>query len=139
MTLVVVDASVLASVAAGHPNSPSSRLFAAILGGPIEFVACPQLLTELERTLEKRYFVVRSSPQQRTDFRVVVAERAVMYADPVAPPRVLRDADDDYLVALARSAAAEVIITGDRDLLDDPGLEPPAVTPRAACERFGLP
>jgi len=41
LTLVVVDASVLASVAAGHSNSPSSRLFAAILHGPIEFVACP--------------------------------------------------------------------------------------------------
>jgi predicted nucleic acid-binding protein len=62
-----------------------------------------------------------------------------MHADPVTPPRVLRDAHDDYLVALARSAAAEVIITGDRDLLDHEGLEPPALTPRAACERFGLP
>ena len=82
-----------------------------MLDGPIEFVACPRLLTELARTLEKRYFAVRSSLQQRTDFRVLVAERAVMYADPVAPPRVLRDADDDYLVALARSAAAEAIIT----------------------------
>ncbi len=138
MTLIVVDASVLASVAAGHPNSPSSRVFAAILDGSIEFVACPGLLSELERTLEKRYFVTRSSPQQRMDFLALIAERALMRADPVAPPRLLRDPDDDYLVELARSAGAEAIVTGDRDLLDQAGLMPPAITPREACERFGL-
>ncbi len=55
----------------------------APIDGPIEFVACPQLLTELERTLEKRYFVVRSSPQQRKDFRVLVSERAVIKIGPV--------------------------------------------------------
>jgi hypothetical protein len=32
--------------------------------------------------------------------------------------------------ALARGANANAIDTGDRDLLDDAGLEPPAITPR---------
>jgi len=36
------------------------------------------------------------------------------------PPTVpaTRDADDDYLVALARSAGADVIVSADHDLLD---------------------
>jgi len=71
-------------------------------------------------------------------FRVLVTDRAVMHGDPVSPPRVLRDPDDDYLVALARDAGAVAIVTGDRDLLDHVGLEPPAIAPRQACERSGL-
>jgi len=50
----------------------------------------------------------------------------------------LRDPDDDYLVSLAREGHAEAIITGDKDLLDHPGLEPAAISPRTACERLGL-
>lgn len=46
---------------------------------------------------------------------------------------MLRDADDDYLVALARAARAEAIVTGDGDRLEHAGLEPPAITARAAC------
>jgi predicted nucleic acid-binding protein len=63
---------------------------------------------------------------------------AIMLPDPVAPPPLLRDARDDYLVALAIGGRADAIVTGDRDLLDHDGLEPPAITPRTACERFGL-
>ena len=51
---------------------------------------------------------------------------------------ILRDPDDDYLVALARGAGAEAIVSGDRDLLDHPGLEPPAIDARRACELLGL-
>jgi predicted nucleic acid-binding protein len=59
-------------------------------------------------------------------------------ADPRDPPRVLRDRGDDYLVALAKAAAAEAIVTGDRDLLDHEGLDPPALSARHACARFGV-
>jgi predicted nucleic acid-binding protein len=61
-----------------------------------------------------------------------------MLPDPVAPPATVRDPRDDYLVALAIGARAEAIVTGDRDLLDHDGLKPPAISPRTACERFGL-
>jgi predicted nucleic acid-binding protein len=92
MTRVVVDANVLASGIAGHPDSPSRRLIEALTADRIEAVLCDRILR----------------------------------------PR------DDYLVALARATRVDAIITGDRDLLDHEGLEPPALTPRAACERFGL-
>ena len=41
------------------------------------------------------------------------------------------DPQDDFLVALGRTADASVIVTGDRHLLEVDGLRPPAVTPRA--------
>jgi predicted nucleic acid-binding protein len=50
----------------------------------------------------------------------------------------LRDPGDDYLVALALAANADAIVTGDKDLLDHPGLQPPAINARQACELLGL-
>ena len=41
---------------------------------------------------------------------------ATVLGDPESPPRVVRDLADDYLVALARAADADAIVTGDRDL-----------------------
>ncbi len=63
---------------------------------------------------------------------------AIMLPDPPAGIRVLRDPTDDFLVALARSGRAEAIVSGDTDLLDHDGLEPPAIHARAACELLGL-
>jgi len=44
----------------------------------------------------------------------------------------------EYLVALARDAGAEALVSGDKDLLDHPGLEPVAIDAREACELLGL-
>jgi len=52
---------------------------------------------------------------------------------------VLRDSGDDYLLALARAAKAEAIITGDKDLLDHAGLQPPAIIARDATDRLAAP
>lgn len=61
-----------------------------------------------------------------------------MTDDPVDVKVVLRDPDDDCLVALARHVNAEAIVTSDRDLLDHSGLTPSAISPREADERVGL-
>ena len=58
--------------------------------------------------------------------------------DPRDPRPILRALNDDDLVALALSARARAIVTGDKDLLRHPGLHPPAITPRSACELLGL-
>ncbi len=62
----------------------------------------------------------------------------MLLADPVDPARVLRDPDDDYLLALATSAGAEAIVTGDKDLLEHLDLQPPAITARQAGEQLGV-
>jgi predicted nucleic acid-binding protein len=63
-------------------------------------------------------------------------KRLVVDASSVEP--LLRDPDDDYLVALARNSAAEAIVSGDKNLLDHPGLEPPAIDARSACRLLGI-
>jgi putative PIN family toxin of toxin-antitoxin system len=138
VTRVVLDASVLASATVAHPNSPSARVLEAAKEGAIQVVACAELIAEFDRALSRPYFTARLTEEERSSATEIVATLAIMLPDPAAPPRLLRDARDDYLVALAIDGRADVIVTGDRDLLDHEGLEPPAITPRAACERVGL-
>lgn len=47
-----------------------------------------------------------------------------------------RDPADDYLVALAHATEAELLVSGDRDLLDAPDLRTPVVTPRLFLDRL---
>jgi predicted nucleic acid-binding protein len=67
-----------------------------------------------------------------------VADVGRMHDDPACIEPLLRDADDDYLVALARGTGAEAIVTGDKDLLEHPGLEPRAINAREACRLLRL-
>lgn len=138
MTRLVVDANVFASAAIGLPESPSSRVLAAAEHGEFELVACDRILAEFQRTLRGRYFQTRVPTEEGMRLEMLLRELAVILPDPIDPPSVVRDPRDDYLVALALAGRAEAIVTGDRDLLDHAGLEPPAITPRTACERFGL-
>jgi predicted nucleic acid-binding protein len=101
-------------------------------------VACGQLLREVRDGLGGRYFRDRICDPERDAIPAMLATLAVIAPDPADPPRILRDASDDYLVALARAADAEAIVTGDRDLLDHEGLSPPALSARQACLRLGL-
>lgn len=135
---LVIDASVLLAAPAGRPDGPPSLLIEAARQGTVEMIACETLLGELERGLEGEYFRERVREEERTLVNALVRGLAVVLPDPVSPPRVVRDASDDYLVALARAAGADAIVTGDPDLLDHEGLDPPALTPRHACERLGL-
>jgi predicted nucleic acid-binding protein len=57
-----------------------------------------------------------------------------MAEDPPEPPRITRDPGDDYLVALAVDAGAEVLVSGDRDLIDLDVSGVKVLTPRTFLE-----
>lgn len=116
MTRVVVDANVLVSAAAGHPDSPSRRLLDALASGRIEAVLCNRIVGEFDRALQRPYFAARVTAVERHTIGELLRAAADMCSDPVAPPPVVRDPRDDYLVALARSSDVDAIVTGDRDL-----------------------
>jgi predicted nucleic acid-binding protein len=50
--------------------------------------------------------------------------------DPAALLGASPDPDDDYLIALARAANADYLVSGDRHLLDLEAPDPPVLTPR---------
>ncbi len=113
-------------------------LLAALLDFEFEAVTCPKLITEFRDALGNKYFQERFDPNDLAEIVARVEEAGIEHQDPREIEALLRDPDDDYLVALARMTDAERIITGDGDLLDHAGLEPPAIDARAACRLLGL-
>lgn len=139
MKRLVVDASTLVSGVASRPGGGAPWLIlAALLDFDFEAVACPRLIDEFRDALTNKYFRERFDPDELAEIVANVEEAVVKYDDPKAIEALLRDPDDDYLVALAHEAGAEAIVTGDRDLLDHTGLEPPAIDARSACKMLDL-
>lgn len=138
MRRFVLDASVLLSAALAKPESNPSLLLDAVRAGAIEMVVCPRLIREVASRLDSRYFRDRITLEERAAIPAMLEALGVLAPNPESPPRVLRDPNDDYLVALAEVTAAEAIITGDRDLLEHQGLTPPAISARQAREELGL-
>jgi putative PIN family toxin of toxin-antitoxin system len=138
LTRLVIDASALLSGIASNPEKPPGMLIAALYRGEFEPIVCPILLGEVRRGLTRGYFRNHVAEDDIERVVLTLARASVQLRDPKNPPSVVRDPTDDYLVALALTARARAIVTGDKDLLDHPGLHPPALTVRAACELLGL-
>ncbi len=135
----MIDANTLASGSVNHiSESPPCLLYRDLAGARFELIVCPELLGEVADTLRKPYFLERIGESGVDDIVAGIAESGTVLEDPVEVDATLRDPDDDYLVALAREAGAEAIVSGDADLLDHVGLEPAAINPREACELLGL-
>jgi uncharacterized protein len=136
---LVVDASTLVSGVASRPGGGAPWLIlVALLDFDFEAVVCPKLIDEFRDALTNDYFRERFDPDDLAEIVASVEEAAIKYDDPQEIEALLRDPDDDYLVALAREAGADAIVTGDRDLLDHPGLMPKPLDSRAACRLLDL-
>ncbi len=95
------------------------RLLQAATDGDIEIYTSPALLAELRTVLSREHLASRLARQPAS-----VDEAIRFYGDlaisvsPLAVPRAVpRDADDDQVIAAAIAANAEIIVTGDTDLL----------------------
>ncbi len=72
-------------------------------------------------------------------FLADLAGQSTLLPDPLFPyPAVCRDPDDDYLVTLATAHHANVLVTGDDDLLaiDHDPLDIEILTPRQLVDRL---
>lgn len=138
MTRLVIDASIWLPAFVGPDDSPPVRLFEALMDATFEAVACPLLLDEVRRGLAKPYFRDRLPAEDAGRLMRALTRATVELRDPRSPRAILRDPTDDYLIALATTARARAIVTGDKDLLDHQGLHPPALTARTACEMLRL-
>ena len=78
-----------------------------------------QLLNELETTLNKKKFQPKLKALNLTVFSVsnLILKSAILYSiDDLVVPE-LRDPNDNIILATAIAANADIIITGDQDLL----------------------
>lgn len=117
MFRAVVDPGVLVSALISSKGSPA-QLVLAWRGGAFELVVSSLLLDELREVLVRPKFRRYFEPEDIEEYLALLGQ-AETVDDPTGPiERVSADRDDDYLVALAEKAKVEIIVSGDRHLLE---------------------
>ena len=90
-----------------------------VRNGTLTLISSPALLAELARVLERPKFdviLLRSHTSRAQTLAEVRQLAEVIDPPPLAQP-VCRDPDDDAVLALAIAAQADIVISGDDDLL----------------------
>jgi putative PIN family toxin of toxin-antitoxin system len=132
---VVLDVNVLVSSLIRRSGVPAS-VVDAWRGGYFEVVVSARLLAELRDVLGRAHLARYMASAEAEKLFVALERNATLVEDPPLAERVVPgDPDDDYLVALARTGRAHVIVSGDTDLLEA-DIEPPALSPRAFLARL---
>jgi putative PIN family toxin of toxin-antitoxin system len=113
----VLDTNVVLSGLLWH-GAPHA-LLDQVREGKLTFISSPALLAELAEVLARPQFetiLTRSNTSRERSLAEVRELTEVIEPPPLAEP-VCRDPDDDQVLACALAAAANLIVSGDRDLL----------------------
>ena len=125
----VLDPNVLVS-AVISPAGPPAQILQAWTDEQFELIASPQLLNELDEVLKRRKFRRWISTQTASRYVEALAEATTVIDDPAPLARTSSDSNDDYLLALARAAATDYLVSGDTHLTSLASSEPPILPPR---------
>lgn len=132
----VLDANVFVSAAINR--GASHRIVQAWLQRQaFELVISEGLLAEFDDVLRRPRIAKLISPEDAAAFSMSIRTLADLVDDPSDVQAETRDPDDDYLIALARANDAEVIVTGDLDLLEWKGSTPRTVPPAEFEQMLG--
>ena len=113
----VIDTNVL--IAALLWRGPPHALLEQLRAGAMTLVSSPALLAELADVIGRAKFdaiLVQSNTSRERALAEVRQLADVVEPSPLPQP-VCRDPDDDHVLALALAAKAELIVSGDNDLL----------------------
>ena len=125
----VADANVLVSSAIS-PHGVPAQLLRAAATQQWRLVVSPVVLAEVEDVLGRPRLRRWVTHDEAARFLETLGALADVVPDAPEPwPAVARDPKDDYLVALARDAGVDALISGDRDLTELVDLVPPVRTP----------
>ena len=130
MTHAVLDPNVLIAAALA-PDGPPAECLRAHADGRFELIVSETLLAELTDVLAREKFRRYLSLEQAERLVAALRRDAILCAEPgPEPPIRSPDPNDDYLLSLAHTEHAQVLVTGDAHLLGL--LSPPLriVTPR---------
>lgn len=137
MIRAVVDPGVLVSALIGAPGNPPDRIVRAALAGDLQLVVSPRLIGELAGVLARPRFEKQAAAGRAERYVAGIASAAEAFDDPPEQEMPLTpDPADDYLVALARAARADVLVSGDGHLTGLENADPPVLTPRELVERL---
>mgnify|MGYP001559632689 CR=1 FL=1 len=120
-------------------NGAPARLIDAAQADEVELFTSRVLLAELIRILKRAKFTKAIDAGGLTREQLVLgyADLAMLIEPAEIPPVVANDPDDDQVLACALAAKADLIVSGDRDLLDLKQYQDiPVVTPAEALRRI---
>lgn len=117
MMRTVPDTNIVVSGLLWRGNA--RRILDAARDGIIEIFTSQALLEELENVLSREKFAMRLEAADVTIQELVegYAALATVIEAVLIEPVILRDPDDDAVLACAVAAEAEIIASGDNDLL----------------------
>ena len=117
MIRAVLDTNLLVSYLLTHRPPIATLIDHHLAGDDFVLVTAPELLAELDRVLAypklQRYYTA----EDRTRFVALVMALSEGVDLPESIPRICRDPDDDRVLACAVVGKADVIVSGDHDLL----------------------
>lgn len=138
MIRAVLDTNVLVSYLLIHRPPIATLVDDMLTNEELVMVTAPELLEELDRVLTYPKLQRYCSDEERRRFVALVMALSEVVNLPDTIPRICRDPDDDWLVACAVVGRADVIVSGDDDLL---ALErigsTPIVTPAQLLQTLG--
>ena len=136
MTEAILDPNVLVAAALNPGGAPAVCL-RAHAEGRFDLIVSERLLAELESVLARTKFRAYLSRDEAARFVAALRRVAEIRPDPESAPSVApRDPDDGYLVALAESERAHVLVSGDRHLLELSHPQLRILAPRSFLERL---
>ncbi|MBW6485820.1 MAG: putative toxin-antitoxin system toxin component, PIN family [Syntrophobacterales bacterium] len=110
---VVLDTNVL--IAAFLTEGICAKLLTRARRRDFDLVLCDGILQEFKRVLKKKF---AASPHETSEAKTILSEATqeiLGQTDSITP--ICRDSDDDLILACAREAVADYLVTGDADLL----------------------
>ena len=110
---VVLDTNVLISGA--FYSGPPKRILKALIEGKFKMVLSPEILLEYRRVGES-FSPEHPNPDFNRMLSLLVNQALIVDAPELEKP-LCRDPNDDKFIACALAAGAEVIVSGDNDLL----------------------
>lgn len=115
---VVLDTNIVASGLLW--NGAPARLIDAALADEVELCTSRILLVELARILQRAKFskAISATGSSAEDLVMGYAELATLVTPMPISPAILRDPDDDHVLACALTAGADLIVSGDKHLLE---------------------
>lgn len=136
MTRAVLDPNVLVSAFISQRGSAPDVIVRAWREGAFELVISPRLIAELSDVLGRPKFERQAGEGRAEAYIAAFAGDALRIDDPPDPAAVSPDPGDDYLLALALAAGADVIVSGDRHLTQLHDATPPVLTPRQFADQL---
>jgi uncharacterized protein len=109
----VFDTNVL--IAAFLTEGICAKLLTRARRRDFDLILCNGILQEFKRVLKKKF---AASPHEISEALIILSAAAqdiLGQTDSIVP--ICRDSDDDLILACARDAVADCVVTGDEDLL----------------------